>query len=133
MATKSETTIKLKLVLPESLYDLYAERAAKLNISTESAIVARLTACREHNAVSGIYINDDQRNQLSMIAGRTIKNADDLLSWARNVSSLNVAGVTVELSERLLTRLDSRRFGLPREDHLRKVVTEELEGYVGMR
>lgn len=127
------TAVRLTISLDENLHDTYAERAAKRGRDVEQEIIDRLVACKTHNATQSLYLADDDLSALSQIAGRTIRSTDDLLNWARRISSLNVAGTEVELSERLLTRLETRCFGLSMHDMLIKRVTECLEEYVGLR
>ncbi len=126
-------TVKIQLRVCEDLYDAYAERAAKSGVEPEAEMLSTLARCREHNASQAIYLNDAQRNELAQLAGRVIKTPADLLAWARQQVELTVDGVSVPLSTQLAARLDSRRFGATREEHLRRAVTEQLEQLVGLR
>jgi hypothetical protein len=131
--TSSSPTIKLTLRLPESIYDAYAERAAKLGKEPEDVIRERLTLCVTYNDTSPIYLTSAERNFISQIAGKLIRTPEDLIAWARAVSTLSVAGIGVELSEQLLGRLRSRTFKRPWDEYLRSTVTECLEQHVGLR
>lgn len=124
--------IKQTLRIPEDLLDQYAERAAKLGHDVEDELLTRLRDCREHST-TGIYLDDTVRHELTRLAGFPIKSSGDLLAWVTRMSNLTVAGVKVPVSPQLATRMDSRRFGVAREDHYRNVVTELLEQFVGMR
>jgi len=129
----AKAALQIKLRVDEALYDHFAERAAKHGRDAEEEMVLRLRSCREHTASAPIYLNDDQRNELSQISGIGMSKPEDVVDWARRVSAITVGGVTVELSERLLTRLSTRTFGRTFEEHIRRVVTEQLEQLVGMR
>lgn len=127
------TFTKVSLRLPEGLYDAYAERAAKFGRTVEEEMTLRLRDCREHTASQPIYLNDDDRNALTQIAGTMIKNPTDVIAWAKLVSSIDVGGVEVELSAQLIKRLETRRFQQPMAQFLARTITEQLETYVGMR
>lgn len=131
--TSAPSHIKLTLRLPEELYDAYGARALKRGREPEHEIAAHLAATKDYNGSQPIYLTDDDRNTLSVLAGRTIRTPQDLISWAHSISSIKVAGTEVELSETLLIRLRSRAFGKPMPEHIRKTVTECLEEFVGMR
>ena len=131
--TANVPTVKITLRVPETLADQYAERAAKYGREVEDEILLRLRDCREHTASSPIYLNDDQRNELAQLAGRGFRSADELMSWARKQCSLSVGEVTIPLSTQLADRLASRRFGATWTEHIRRVVIENLETYVGLR
>lgn len=133
LTAQNVPTVKLTLRVSEDLHDVYAERAVKFGRPVEDEMVRRLSDCREHTATSGVYLNDDQRNTLSQLAGFGFRNADDVLAWARKQCSLQVANVTVPLSTQLADRLRSRCFGATWEEHIRRVVTENLEREVGLR
>jgi len=129
----TSTSMKVTLRLPEELYDVYAERAAKTGRQPETEMLDRLSICRTHNATSPIYLDDDARNALSQLAGKTMRTAEDVLLWARYIASLKVNGTEITLDERLLKRLSTRTFGKTLPDFLRQAVTEQLEDLVGLR
>ena len=127
------TVTKVSLRLPENIYDHYYERAAKFGREIEDEINLRLRDCRDHTAASGIYLDDAARNELSQLAGKLIRTPDDLLAWAKTMSTLHVEGVDIPLSTMLATRLRTRCFGHTWPEHIRKTVTELLEQSAGMR
>ena len=126
-------TTKVSLRVPEAIYDQYAERAMLRGRDAEDEMVTRLTTCREHIASTPIYMNDAQRNELCQITGKLIRNADELLAWARGVAALKVENVEVPLGMTLTSRLESRRFGTPWPEHVRATVLRCLESEVGLR
>src|SRR5438105_122873 len=107
MATKAKrpSTVRYTLEFPAELFDHYAERAIKFGRNVDDEIVRRLEACKDHNAISGIYLDDEARAELTQITGKLVRNSADLLTWARQVSSLRVAEVAVPLGQTLTTRL----------------------------
>src|SRR5512146_602905 len=109
--SSTSTAIELKIRVPESTYDPYAERAAKFGRSVEDEIAIRLKECRWYTSANPVYVTDDGRQTLSRLAGRTIKDESSLLDWAHGLAQINVAGITITLDEPLLTRLESRTFG----------------------
>ena len=131
--TASVPTTKLTLRIPEPLYDQYAERAAKFGREVEDELLLRLRDCREHNAISPIYLDDAARQELTQITGKLVRNSEDLLTWARQVTALKVEQVEIPLGQTLTTRLESRRFGAPWPEHVRNTVIRCLETEVGLR
>ena len=131
--TATSTTLKISIRLPEELADVFAARALKRGRETETEIAAHLSQTRDFNASQPIYIGDEGRSALSVLAGRALTSEASIISWAQNVSTIRVAGVEVPLSEQLLKRLSTRTFGKTLEDYIRQSVTESLESLVGMR
>ena len=126
-------TTKVSLRIPEGVYDQYSERAMKYGPEVEDELLARLIVCRNHNANQAIYLDDDARKELCNITGKLIRNADDLLAWAKQVTALKVENVEVPLGMTLTSRLASRQFGTPWPEHVRKTVLRCLESEVGLR
>lgn len=131
----STSTHVLKLKVPEPLYDKFAERAIKFNREPEDEMLSRLRSCVDFTDVGAgaIYVDNDTRNQLTQISGKLIQSPADLVNWAKRVASLQVGGVTIELTEQLATRLRSRTFGRTWDEHITRTVLEALEQSVGMR
>jgi hypothetical protein len=132
-ATANVPTVKLTLRVPEPLLDHYAERAAKFGRDVEDELLLRLRDCRDHTAITGIYLNDNDRQELTQITGKLIRTSADLLTWARQVSSIKVADVDISLGQTLSTRLSTRTFGMSWPDYIRDTVIRCLETEVGLR
>lgn len=134
MPTKQATAIKVSLKVPEEIYDEYAERATKFGRTVEQEMFLRLKNCRDHNAITGIYFNDDQRAEIQKALGHVITGPEMVLERLKTLLSLKVGNVEIPLSERLQIRLRTRVFrGQTIEKVLQKEVTEGLERYVGLR
>jgi len=133
MPIQAITKTKHVLVLPESLADLYAERALKTGHTTEGEMAAQLARCATYTAANPIYLDDEMRNRLSSIAGRLIATPQDLLTWAHNISTMKVQGVEVTLDQRLLSRIEGRRFGQSLASTIKRETVEGLERSVGLR
>ncbi len=133
MPSQVTTKVKHTLTLPEPLADLYAERALKTGHTTEGEMVSQLARCATYTSGSPIYITDEQRNMLSQIAGRLIATPDDLLTRAHNISTMKVQGVEVTLDQRLLSRIEGRRFGQSLASTIKRETVEGLERSVGLR
>lgn len=131
--TTAASTVTLKLKLPESLADVYGERAAKRGRDAEDEIASHLAKTREYSSQTPIYLTDADRSTLSEIAGKQISTGADLIAWVRHLSTISVADVDIPLGELLLARLDGRRFGKTLPDLLKQVVVEQLESYTGLR
>ena len=129
----SSTKVKREITLPEDVYDKYAERAAKAGVSVESELVKRLVRCCEHTDPAPLYLTSEQRNRLNIISGSLIDNSESLINWALRLSRIKVSGVEITLDERLLSRIDSRKFGATLSETIKRMVVEGLEEKVGMR
>jgi hypothetical protein len=134
MATSSAPVkVKTQLVLPEALYDKYAERATKAGHTPEAEMTVRLARCAEHTDPAPLYLTSEQRNRLNIISGSLIDSSEALINWAHRLSRLKVSGIEITLDERLLSRIDSRRFGATLAERITKMVIDGLEQQVGMR
>lgn len=132
--TANVPTVRIPaLRLEESVYDTYAERATKRGRTVEDEIAKHLTSTANYNATTPIYLSDDDRNALTQLAGVMIQTPADLFAWAKRLAALKIGEVQIELSERLATRLDTRKFGADWTGYLTRTVTECLEEKVGMR
>jgi len=133
MPTATSTKVKREITLPEDVYDRYAERAAKSGISVESELVKRLTRCVDHVDPAPLYLTSEQRNRRNIISGVMLDSPEALINWALRLSRLKVQGVEITLDERLLSRIDSRRFGNTLGETIKRMVVEGLEEKVGIR
>src|SRR5882724_12162501 len=127
MPTATSTKVKREITLPEDVYDRYAERAAKSGVSVESELVKRLARCVEHVDPAPLYLTSEQRNRLNIISGAMLDSPEALINWALRLSRLKVQGVEITLDERLLSRIDSRRFGKTLGETIKRMVVEGLE------
>lgn len=119
--------------LPTEVHDVYDERAIKAGRAVEDEIEKTLSRCRFHNSNTPVYLNDDDRNELSLLAGTSIRTPEDVLKLVSELVSIKVAGVSVPLHSQLLKRLESRRFGSSMQELISRVVVEELERFTGLR
>ena len=130
---KADATVKLSLRIPESLLSAYEDQAVRSKRSVEDMILDRLRQCAAYVDTQPIYISDSDRNTLSQLASKRIANATELISWARSLTSISVGGVSVPLSEQLVKRMETRKFGKTWAELTRAMVTDGLETAVGMR
>jgi len=134
MKATADSTVKLKnLSLSESTYDLLAERAAKAGSTVEREIAKSLHRYAKYNDFSPIHFTDADRNELSVLTGRSFNAPSDLIAWIRQMIAAKVAGVEVPLHSQLITRLQSRCFGSTWEELINRLVTQSLETHVGLR
>lgn len=133
--SKSATSsiIKRELRIPEELFDVFAERAAKKNWNVDAEIVRHLNVTSSYSATSPIYLDDVTRNELSQIAGHSFQTREDLLEWAKKVSALQLGEVHITLPLPLVGRLSTRRFGKSWKDYLTQTIIECLEERTGLR
>lgn len=133
MPTTTGNKVKLSLTLAEAVYDKYAERAAKTGVTPEEELAKRLSRCADHTDPAPLYLTSEQRNRLNIISGSLMDSPETLINWALRLSRIKVSGVEITLDERLLSRLDSRKFGQTLAATIKRMVVEGLEEKVGMR
>lgn len=135
MATTKDTSTRQRIQLTGTtdLYDRYQDKGRLQHRSAEDEMLTRLTTCIEHTSPTALYLDDKARQELEAISGRTLKSAKDVVAWARSIATFSVAGVNVPLSEQLMKRLDSRRFGRSMPEFVSSTTVDLLEKEVGMR
>jgi len=131
--TKTPTRQRIQITGTTELYDRYQEKGRLQHRSAEDEMLERLTTCIDHTSPTALYLDDTSRQELERIAGRTLKSAKDVVAWARSIATFSVAGVNVPLSEQLMKRLDSRRFGKSLPEYVSRTTVDLLEKEVGMR
>jgi hypothetical protein len=133
MATTTATKVKHSITLSEELSDAYSERAAKLGITPEAEMAARLKKCQEHTAQQGVYLNDEQRQRLSQLTGKLMATPADILAHVEHTAVIRVGDINIPLDGQLLVRLNTRTFGRPFDQMLKEEVVKALETFVGLR
>lgn len=117
----------------ESTYDVFAERGAKAGNSVEREINKTLDRYAKFNDIAPLHFTDADRNELSVLTGRSFATPAELIAWLKHLISASVENVEIPLHTQLITRLQTRRFGATWEELLNRVVIESLETYVGLR
>lgn len=128
--------VRLQITVPEATAKVYEAQAKLVNIPLEKVMSDRLRTCVDHTSGRGLYFKDTERAHLEKITGgHLIPNAEVALSKIHTVVTLKVAGVDVELTERILARLASRAKSERKsfEDYVKKEVVMNLERSVGLR
>lgn len=133
LTKNAPTKQRVQLTLSSDLYDAFEEKGRQSKRSPEEEMATRLTMCRDHTSPTALYIDDKSRQELEAIAGHQMRSARDVVAWARSLATLSVANTTVPLSEQLLKRLDTRRFGRPLGEYVIATTVDLLEKEVGMR
>jgi hypothetical protein len=131
--TKAPTRQRVQLSCPTDLYDTYEAKGRLVHRNAEDEMLTRLATCIDHTSTTALYLDDKARQELEAIAGRSLKSAKDVVAWARSIATFSVAGVNVPLSEQLMKRLDSRRFGKSMPEFVSRTTVDLLEKEVGMR
>lgn len=132
-AKRPATVVERKIELSIETNDKYEERAIKAGRAVEDELERTLARCADYNASTPIYLDDDARNELTLLSGTSIRTPEDVITLVKMLLSIKVAGVEVPLHSQLLKRLESRRFGSTMQELISRVVVEELERFVGLR
>lgn len=131
-----ESKVLVKLSIPEIVHAQYEDQARSVKQSVEKVLSDRLRACVTHTSGRGLYFTDDQRSHLERITGgHLITDADAALAKIRVTVELKVGSVTIELSERVLSRCVSRAKAERKslDEYVTKEVIQGLERATGIR
>lgn len=103
-----ETFETVTLKIPQSVYNEYEKVAAKSEIKVTELMQHRLAACKNHNAVRGLWFSDAERAQLESILQKW-----PLESAFQALSLLSKSGkVVIEGEEIVLTPAQKRVLSL---------------------
>lgn len=130
----AETKVKVPLTIPEKLYETYRTQGEAHDRTPDDEMMERLKRCQNHDAMSGLYLDDSQRAELERILGHKITDIGVMLRQIQHLITLRVGTVEVPISPRLHERIHSRVFrGHTYESTVRKAALEGLEVFCGMR
>lgn len=131
-----ESKVLVKLSLPERIFTQYEDQARAAKQNVEKVLADRLRGCILHTSGRGLYFNDEQRAHLERITGgHLITDADAALARVRTTVEVQVGGITIELTDRILQRCASRAKSERKslEQYVVKEVTQGLERSCGLR
>lgn len=131
-ATASRNAV-LRLALPEKILDAYQAEADQYDVPVDDLIAHRLTTCVDHTAQKPLYFDDTDRQAVEKLLGRNFRSAKEVVALIRNLVSVKLAGIDVNLSPTLLVRLQTRCFKPPFDQWVAQLVAEQLEQFCGMR
>ena len=117
------TNVKFQIAIPEALYDSYRQQAEANDRTVEDEIALRLQRCREHTATKPLYFTDDERADLERAIGRSARTPGHVVNGLRNLVSISVGGVEVEIPTVVQQRIRSRVF---RGETYQQVVEREV-------
>ena len=128
------SSVNVRLNVSEYVFDEYSKQAIAKGEEVENTMANRLGRCLNHTANSPLYFNDEQRNELQRATGWSATDPAKVIARLREVSSVTLEDIKIEIPVRLRTRLESRVFkGQTFESMIRKEVLEALEKFVGIR
>lgn len=133
---EKESKVLVKLSLPERIFAQYEDQAKLAKQNVEKVLADRLRGCVSHISGRGLYFNDEQRAHLERITGgHLINDADAALMRVKTTVELQVGGITIELTDRILQRCASRAKSERKslEQYVVKEVTQGLERSCGLR
>lgn len=128
------STARVSLTVSEYVYNEYAKQAEARGETPEVVMQNRLSRCANHTANSPLYFNDAQKKELEQATGWMADTPEKVIARLREVSSVEVCGIVIDIPARLRTRLESRVFrGQTFESMVTKEVIQALERHVGIR
>lgn len=125
--------VSLRVHVPSPIAEAYELEAEKRGVDLETVMSERLVETVDYTAHKPLYFNDDERQQLEQVVGKNLSSTREALGQIRNLGSVRVQGVKVGIKVNVLERLKSRCLRTKWETFLEKLITEDLERYVGLR
>lgn len=128
------SSVQVRLNVSEYVFDEYSKQAIAKGEDVETTMANRLSRCMAHTANAPLYFNDEQRNELQRATGWSATDPTKVIARLREVSSVTLDDIKIEIPVRLRTRLESRVFkGQTFESMVTKEVIQALERHVGIR
>lgn len=132
--TPTERLMLLRIPLPESVAEQYAQQADAKGMAVEDLMAGRLAKAVSHSAARGIYLNDDQRQEIEQMLDRTFRAGDDVVTAVRRSQTIRINSIPITLDATVLDRLKTRhQEGGQFADFVAATVKLLLEQYVGLR
>jgi len=85
------------------------------------------------NEQKPLIITDNQRRELEVLMARNFNTSEELVKYIRRIYELNIDGLSLDLSPRLLERLKSRAINMDFHKFLQFTIKRALEEYAGLR
>lgn len=128
------TKLALKIELPDGVVQRYDDQNEH-GRPVEELMAKRLANCVDHNAVRGLYFNDEQRIVLEGLTGAMLPTPADALLKIRQMVTVKVNGVDIQLDQQILKRAEGRAGSMRMtiEEWLEKEITVAMEFAVGLR
>jgi hypothetical protein len=95
------TKLALKIELPDGVVQRYDDQNEH-GRPVEELMAKRLANCVDHNAVRGLYFNDEQRIVLEGLTGAMLPTPADALLKIRQMVTVKVNGVDIQLDQQIL-------------------------------
>lgn len=120
---------RVELKIPADVYDAYDRLAKVEKKPLDQVFSERLTDCVDHNAVHGIWFNDQQRTALETTMSRKVLSADDVVKLVRDALSLKVGPATIQLPADVLDRIKTRCLAPDFDKFMRELVARLVRQY----
>lgn len=107
-----ETYETITLNLPQSIYEEYKKTAAKSEMSVEDLMQHRLSACKNHNALRGLWFSDSERGQLENLLQKwPLESAAQVLKLLVKHNTVIINGEEITLTPAQKRVLSLAMFG----------------------
>jgi uncharacterized protein (DUF1778 family) len=130
--TPSEYIVRLHL--PESLLGAYEKEAERSQRSLEDFLLQHLRKTRALLAQDKpLIVTDADRRRIEVALAKGFNDGSQLADSCERLSTLNISGIEVRLSEQCMARLGTRVYGTTLAAFVQETVTRLLETEVGLR
>lgn len=132
MPTAAEYIVRLPL--PESIITTYEKEAEKAGKPLDDFITNHL---RKTKTIAGqqkpLVLLDADRRRIEAALAKGFNDGSQLADSCEKLSTLNIAGIEVALSQQCVERLSTRVYGSTFKDFVKATVTRLIETEVGLR
>jgi hypothetical protein len=95
----AEVYTSVTLRMPQALYDEYAKTAESQSMSVEEVMQHRLSKCKNHNTLRGLWFSDSERAQLeNLLKKRPLETASQVLTTLNTVADVDLDGFKISLT-----------------------------------
>lgn len=105
-------TSPVTLDIPQELYEEYLHVAEKQEQSIEEVLLHRLSQCKSHNALRGLWFSDSERARMEdLLNRRPLTSAAQVCEAVSNFLTVDFSGISIPLSSTQARTLKLAMFG----------------------
>ena len=132
MPTTSEFIVRL--ALPETLIATYEKEAERAGRPLDEFLAQHLRKTKALLAqTKPLIVTDADRQRIEAALAKGFNDGSQLADSCEHLTSINISGVQVNLTEQCVERLRSRAYGMTFEEFVRTTTQRLIEVEVGLR
>lgn len=124
----------VRLPLPEVLIAVYEKEAERMHKPLEEFLIQHLRKTRALlTQEKPLIVTDADRRRIEAAMAKGFKDGSQLADSCEHLTSINIGGIEVHLTEQCIERLHTRVYGTTFEEFVQQTVTRLVETEVGLR